>query len=259
MALTPAGAVATQTHRRAQGTLATLVVRDVLELWSMLDPRRLDATTPAWLRLVLPLLDRHRETSARLASDYYQRFRAIEIPDAQPFIPAPRADLDAWRRPAEVSLLVTGPGTVKRLSGRGIDPDEAAISAAGPSVAAAAIRLVADAGRAELDDAIEDDPIALGWMRVTSATPCAFCAMLASRGPVYPSESAALDTTRGGVRERYHDGCLCTVEPVLDPATDWPDSSRRFADLWETTTAGKSGAAARNAFRRALQAEHRAS
>lgn len=258
MALTPAGAATTQTHRRAQGTLAALVVRDVLGLWSLLDPRRLDATAPAWLRLVLPLLDRHRQTSARLSSDYYQRFRAIEVPDVAPFIPAPRSEPDAWRRPAEVSLLVTGPSTVKRLSGNGIDPDQAA-DTAGPAVAAAAIRLVADAGRTLLDNAIEADPIAEAWMRVTSAKPCAFCAMLASRGPVYPSESAALDTTRGGVRERYHDGCACTVEPVFGPDTTWPDSSRRFADLWESTTTGRSGAAARNAFRRALQAEHRTS
>lgn len=256
MALTSAGTLTTQAHRRAQGTLAALVTRDVLGLWSMLDPRRLDATAPGWLRLLLPMLERHRAESARLSADYYKRFRALELPDAEPYIPPPRSEPDAWQRPAEVSLLVTGPSTVKQLSGKGIDPAEAA-DTAGPAVAAAAIRIVADAGRSELDDAIEDDPVALGWMRVTSAKPCAFCAMLSSRGPVYPSESAALDTTRGGVRERYHDGCACTVEPVFDLATDWPDTSRHFADLWESSTKGLSGAKARNAFRRAVEAERR--
>lgn len=40
--------------------------------------------------------------------------------------------------------------------------------------------------------------------------PCGFCAMLASRGPVYKSSESA------GIRaDRYHDHCFCTCTPVF--------------------------------------------
>jgi hypothetical protein len=103
-----------------------------------------------------------------------------------------------------------------------------------------------------------DDMAGLAWARVlTGPTSCYFCAMLASRGPVYTSETAAL--YRGGQRvDKYHDGCDC--EAVLVPNySTWEgrDAHRRLEELWEESTRKTSGKRSMNAFRRAYEAQTR--
>lgn len=258
MALTSAGTRLTAEHRRAQSLVGVRLVRDVLGLWPLLDPFRLDATRSSWARRVLDLIGRHRTKSERLAMDYFEAFRRAETGMA--FDVPPMQNLEAgWRDAAEVSLLVTGPSTVKRLSAAGLDPREAA-ERAGPGVAAAALRHAAGGGRGALDTAMQSDRLALGYQRVTGPKPCGWCAMLASRGPVYNTRTSGSMTTRDGKPDDFHDGCGCTVEPVYDPATDLPASSQRFAALWdEVVVEGRlSGKEARNAFRRAHEAHLRA-
>lgn len=66
------------------------------------------------------------------------------------------------------------------------------------------------------------------WRRVTDGKPCGFCAMVASRGPVYGSAKAA------GDGNRYHDHCGCTVEPFYGDPREWeptPDE-QRFIDAY---------------------------
>lgn len=100
------------------------------------------------------------------------------------------------------------------------------------------------------------------WRRVTDGNPCGFCAMLASRGPVYTSEASAsriggrgkaIDPTaprkRGGqakgirargkgrLGDRFHSLCGCTVEPFDGDPSEWeptPDE-QRFIDAYEAT------------------------
>ncbi|KAB5606685.1 hypothetical protein EHS19_06735 [Bifidobacterium jacchi] len=49
-----------------------------------------------------------------------------------------------------------------------------------------------------------------GWRRVSDGDPCAFCAMLVTRGPVYTSRDKALHTTNpapgipSGTLHKYH-------------------------------------------------------
>lgn len=85
------------------------------------------------------------------------------------------------------------------------------------------------------------------WRRVTDGNPCGFCAMLASRGPVYGSRADALTVTgrgkavappsakrkagavakgvkaRGGRKlgEEYHERCGCSAEPFEGRFEDW--------------------------------------
>ena len=107
------------------------------------------------------------------------------------------------------------------------------------------------------DDAFRlADRLALGYQRITGEKACAFCALLASRGPVYKSPQSGSRTLRDGKPEPFHDGCLCVVEVVYDADTALPDASARFAELWETSTDGLSGKAARNAFRSAYRAAY---
>ena len=80
-----------------------------------------------------------------------------------------------------------------------------------------------NAGRDLLVDSIE--AAGARWRRVTDGNPCAFCAMLAGRGPVYRSRETA------GLGRRFHERCGCSVEEVVG---DWSPSAREaeFADLY---------------------------
>ncbi|WP_328604780.1 hypothetical protein OG943_32760 [Amycolatopsis sp. NBC_00345] len=258
MAATPAGRAATTAHRLAQGHISARVVAEVLGLWRSLDPLRL--TDPGWTGQVLAALARHREDSAALAARYYRDFRRAEVPAAAAFAPRPaQAGTSApWRNRAATSLRVTGTRVVARLILGGLDPARA-LDKAGPGVAAASSRHVLEAGRVIVQTTLRADPAARGWLRVTDGDPCAFCAMLASRGAIdtpvlYRSERSA--TTTAATGEEYHDGCGCQAEPVFGRAV-LPDTSQRFAALWETSTEGLSGKAARSAFRRAHETARR--
>ena len=80
------------------------------------------------------------------------------------------------------------------------------------------------------------------WARVlTGPTSCAFCAMLASRGPVYETQAQAFDhgpgrTMFAGVEiDAYHDGCDCVVVFVPKGSRDWEGHTewRKLRKAWE--------------------------
>lgn len=77
----------------------------------------------------------------------------------------------------------------------------------------------------------------LGWARVlTGAENCPWCAMLASRGPVYTETTVLTGTTRSASRDglRYHDHCDCTAVLVVR-GQPWEGEAQFTAlqDLWE--------------------------
>ena len=113
-------------------------------------------------------------------------------------------------------------------------------------------------GREAVEDAVKNDPVALGWARVPSgAETCAFCTMLVSRGPVYKNQRGAAFREDG---EPYHPNCDCIAVPVFDK-NDWPGHATYIEAqrLWYETTGGKTGSAALNALRRHLYAQSSAS
>ncbi len=63
------------------------------------------------------------------------------------------------------------------------------------------------------------------FARYASANACAFCAMLATRGPVYRSEESA-----GG---KYHDFCRCLPVPVWGGAANYEEPA--YVDEWRAT------------------------
>lgn len=150
---------------------------------------------------------------------------------------------------AAVSLAVTGPARVKALMPA---PEQEAMDSAFASMALAATRIVLDGGRAQ---ELKEARRAVGYARILNDKACAFCAMLASRGPVFDEDSFDDADARftGGGEAKVHDGCACSFKPVYDDDQGWLEESRRIADLWEASTRGLSGSAARNAFRRAWE------
>lgn len=126
---------------------------------------------------------------------------------------------------------------------------------AGSRMASGGARVAMDGGRDELHDKQRRDKGALGWARIsTTGTPCGFCAMLISRGPVYKSRESALYGEDGS---EFHDNCYCTAIPVFtqeqydqDPMFDL---NHEYQDLWPRVTRGLSGKAALKAWRRFIR------
>lgn len=139
--------------------------------------------------------------------------------------------------------------------------DPAVVTAVADRAAAAVARHVRNAGREAVEHAAEAAGSEIGWARVlTGAESCAFCSMLASRGPVYGSrESAEFITARSGrfdVNEQkaFHDWCDCIVVPVFE-GQEWfgQEHYEQLEDLWVESTRGLSAPDSTKAFEKALK------
>ncbi|MGW3323889.1 VG15 protein [Streptomyces virginiae] len=143
---------------------------------------------------------------------------------------------------------------------------------AGARQAAAAERLAMNGGRSTVWNHMQHDRRVLGYIRLSrSGTPCAWCAMLISRGFVrsdaYRSQKAAgptlaqLDSGTYADGDKFHDNCHCYAEPVFsNEQYDSPayELNRRYAELWPKVTQGLSGKAAVSAWRRFIRQEQQA-
>ncbi len=289
MASTPEGRALTEQHRQSQIAVRAAFLAAFLPLWPLLAWADLDGAGVAWVRAVMELIRSFRQDSANLSAGYYRQFREVEAPRArlaaplvryqrgpqlagrvpdvvEPFFLDPRPDglvvpirkrravdpaVVDWSRAdraAERSMLVTGPIELKRRAGRGESEDRA--KAEGLKIASAAgSRHVLNGGRETFLSLVQADERVLGWARVTDSDPCSFCALLASRGPVYRSP------VRAGFRA--HDGCACTAEAVFASRAAWPGRAREFQRLYYASTRGQSGKDAIRAFRRAHDAKRR--
>lgn len=74
-----------------------------------------------------------------------------------------------------------------------------------------------------------------GWARMlTGAENCAFCVMLAARGPVYDGKSEALDGDFiGKFGDAYHDNCDCIAVPVYSKQWDGGATAAKLQRLYE--------------------------
>lgn len=214
-------------HRAAQSRLQALVTTDTARVFPLLDVNNVDRTFGTFFEAMLAIITARRTISASLGSTYYSQIRNdYNLPDT--FIP----QLQSTPNPDAVftSMLVTGPIAIKNSLAKGVDAQRARDSAL-VTVAKAAQRHVTDGGRATILGAVRSDRRSLGWARLTDGKPCAFCALLASRGPAYKSETTA--------KFRAHDGCGCTPVPVFDPNAPWPGRAEEFRKDYDETISGR--------------------
>lgn len=198
MASTDVGTRLTEAHRLAQVSVAADTTALSVRAWTVLDPFNLDGTTPNWLRLMSRIVARQALQSATLSARYYSLFRQLEHGD--PFAVVALAELDAQQ--VTTALRVTGPVAVKRNTVL-VSIDEA-MNVGRSMSSRSASRLALTAGRNTIQQAIVDDPAAVGYQRVTGGKSCSFCRRLAGRGFVYSADSSGFQA---------HDGCGCTAEP----------------------------------------------
>lgn len=246
MAATPEGAALTESNRRRQLALRAALTSDLVTLWRSFDIGDVDGSWQSLAPAVTTLTTSARRDSAVLAASYFSDFRQAEGATGT-FRPRPvwGVNPDA----VATSLRVTGPVAFKRAISAGITPQQAS-SQALVSTTGAVSRIALDGGRNTIDGNVRRDSTALGWARVTDGAPCAFCAMLASRGAVYRSEFTAMYRGDGG---KYHDHCGCSAEPIYRKGAALPGRASEFSDLWAESTRGLSGNEARIAFRRAYE------
>lgn len=211
----------TELHRVAQVRLADQAVRAMLASFTLLDPAAIDETVARWLTVARPIVLGQRRMSARAAAGYLRAFKRLELGPtaALPVL----MELDEITGAVTTSLTVTGPVALKERIGRGV-PLARALEQTRSGVAGATIRHVLNGGRDTIATSVAADPDALGWFRVARGDACAFCAMLASRGPVYKSEA--------GAGFEPHDRCYCEPEPIYRPDSAWPDNAERYAEQW---------------------------
>lgn len=238
MASSDAAARLTEAHRLAQVDVSTRTVGMMARAWdAVMDPFDLDVTTPEWLRLGDAIVRTQAQTSARLSARYYSLFRRLELDATFPVEPV--VNLPAEQ--VATSLRVTGPVAAQRAQVS--ETTERAMQIGRSMSSRSASRLALSGGRDTISGAIAGDPRCVGYARATGGLACSFCSMLASRGAVYKADTVTF---------RAHDGCNCTAEPRFDNAPELTPSAQRARDLWDESTAGLSGAEARNAFRRAI-------
>lgn len=243
MAITAAGAALTAQQRRTQALIRTTILTRLGALWPLLDPERLDETSPGWVDATTSLVRGGHALSARAAASYYLAFRQAEGVAGTVNVLAAVLDLDAVR----TSLIVTGPVAIKKATAVGV-PLTQSVPNALTMVSGTVGRHVETGSWDTITGAVRSDTKAQGWARVVSGDGCAFCQMLASRGPVYRSEETA--------DFEAHDHCSCGIEPVLGSDYQWPATSVAAREKWDAlkTADGGPGANLPN-FRRAVAAE----
>ena len=246
MARTPEGAALTEAHREAQLRVRAQALRQYMLVWPLWHGD--GASFDRLLEVTAVLVLANRALSASLAAGYYQAFRAIErAPGAATPRLAPTPTDEALRG----TLHLTGWEARQKALAAGQSPQQA-MKTALVRTSGTVTRFVLDGGRDTLvQSSGEDKKAGGGWARVTAGEPCAFCALLSARGPVYSADTADFEA---------HDHCACVPEPHY-PGADWPGRGWEFKQMYdrairEAKASGdlKRGTAndALNAFRRHL-------
>ncbi|MEU6725474.1 hypothetical protein ABZ917_17340 [Nonomuraea wenchangensis] len=226
-------------YQAAQRALSSRLAEELALLWDIITLGAFGTTVPQWIAAVIELLERFAGMSATLAADYYSEERDIARVRGA-FVPTPGQIPDGK---AEASLR----WATKDLwipEDDNPSPIEERLAAAEKKAEGGAQKIVADVGRDTITEALEEDDEALGWARVTGPNTCAFCALLASRGPVYASEkTAGRDADKrfkGEGRYKFHDHCDCTVVPIF-AGQQWDPPA--YVQEWERLYAESTGGA----------------
>lgn len=222
------------------------------------------ASVQRWLEFIVPRLIDTSDSGARKAKTFFDTLRRIEVPGAPAY--AAVAALGVVDTGVAKSLMAVGPGDYlnKMRKIEGLDLSPAAARAARleakqvteKKIAQAVVRHTQAGGRQTLHDNSARDEVALGWVRVTRADPCFFCAALASRGLRYRSYSeGSFDMSdarfTGDGDAKVHDKCGCSLKPVYATNDPLVDKTEVFADMWARWGAGGGDAMLR--FRRGYE------
>lgn len=168
----------------------------------------------------------------------------------------PQVELQKFNR-ADVATSLTieaNYGTKRAMPG----PEEELMHNALVRSSSAAVRQALKGGRGVTNEVMRKDRKVIGFARVTDANPCAFCALLASRGAVYgkgafarsdakresdrsnpkttwaKNPEAARDVPDGWTNvAKVHNNCKCQLRPVYSNESVWDAAAKHFLKLWD--------------------------
>lgn len=168
-----------ETYRRAQSTLSARAVADLRKVWPRVSKVSADRLAGVLAPVLVEVTDKYGAAAAALAAEWFEDMR------------------DAAGAAGSSSAVLAEPPSVERLevlSRWGVGP----MFGASPDAAGALSllsgglsRQVLDMGRDTVARSVAADTAGPRYARHASANACAFCAMLATRGPVYTSTANA--------------------------------------------------------------------
>lgn len=251
--------VLTEAHRQAQTQISITTAIAMLRLWPLLNPSD-EASTSQWLSLVMRVIRTQRAESARLAAGWLTAYRAAELPREPILHVVPQVDLNEEQ--VISSMMAMGPQALRaeldkqvareaiRAKAAGREPEKintvpgARNATLAKLQAGAAIRHVRNGGRDTSSLVIATDPLVRGYFRVSDGSPCWWCAMLLSRGPVYQEDSFDASDLRfyGPGNAKVHDNCGCDLKPLYRRAPeDEMDEWKRYERQWIAAGKDKDG------------------
>lgn len=193
---TGAGSALTALHYRQQLALKAQAVRDAAKLWPVY--RYSDRTS--WDRMValaVPLLQARHGLSAAAGRRYFESMALLETGsrvDAPSVAGLPTGLIIR-------SLAATGLVGVINGKSKGLST-QAAMQVGFSRFSGGFSRLAVNGGRDAILTAVKSSALASGYERVTSGSPCDFCASLEGEGSAEEAFPA-------------HDHCSCTAQPVF--------------------------------------------
>lgn len=166
------------------------------------------------------LVGQYAEVSATLAADFYDGEReAAEVPGVftVPLAdPPPDEQVDASMRWATKDVWDRDPDVATAVQ---LEPLDVRLDQAQRKAEGAVERLVLNAGRETVLQAVARDPQAVAWARGAALGCCSFCALMASRGATYHTAGTAGREANarfeGDTGEaKFHNWCRCVIIPV---------------------------------------------
>lgn len=215
MALTAVGAALTAGYQRHISAMAAATGLAVADAMDGIDPDDIGAAHQYAVRKAADAIQAGTRQGRTLTAQYLTRYARAEDIDL-PSLPAVRP---VARQDAVRTAFYSGPVRAKTLIRRGISGEQAV----------AEMRdWAAQWGRTRVESTSRDYVIQsarrtrLKCRRVIAGKTCAFCSMLAARGPVYTEDTVTF---------RAHRCCDCTWEICKETPNEWLKQSATTREL----------------------------
>lgn len=189
--------------RRLNSSVVDLAKDDLTEFWRGLDIGDAEFSRDALLEFMPALNDQYGTISSAVAADWYDELRDSSSARGQ------------YRATATGAVPAEQVQASVRYAAGALWADD--VSPLFSHLVNITDKFVKQAGRDTVARSVSGDRGATYCRVPTGTETCAFCLMLASRGPVYGGKIAA-----GGEGNRYHGDCDCVPTPSWS-GKDLPD------------------------------------
>ena len=204
MAQTVLGSRLTRSYQTNNSGIASEVARNMRDPFALLDPYSVWETADEWLLEATKVIGDGYRASQTLSDKYVHQFAVAEGFRVPKHLERPAMNVAKVRS----DLAYWGPLMIMEKTSQGMDPGVAKQSML-LRLQGVASNAARDGGRGVVIGAAKVASPKRVWRRITtSAEPCAFCAMLATKD--------FTGSTKGAVEFEAHPGCGCEAELVTE-------------------------------------------